>query len=127
MAEVGSVAWQFERIAYFSIPNEGVNFDKVFEMAVEGGANDIKHDEGYIEIFAPVDTFKELSDRLRAANIDSDESDLRMIPKQEITLSVDDTLRVMRVIEEIEALDDIESVYSNLAISEEALAALETE
>ncbi len=127
MAEVGSVAWQFERIAYFSIPAEGVNFDKVFELAVEGGANDIKQDDGYIEIFAPVEAYKELSDRLRAVNIETDESDLRMVPKQEISLSIDDTLRVMKVIEEIEDLDDIESVYSNLAISEEALATLETE
>ena len=127
MAEVGSVAWQFQRIAYFSIPAEGVNFDSVFEMAVEGGANDIKQESDYIEIFAPVESFKEISDRLNSANIVPDESDLRMIPKQEVTLSVEETLQVMRVIESIEELDDVESVYSNLSISEEALQALESE
>ena len=127
MAEVGSVAWQFQRIAYFSIPAEGVNFDKIFEMAVDGGANDIKQENDYIEIFAPVETYKELSDRLNSANLEPDESDLKMVPKQEVSLGVNETLQVMRVIESIEELDDVESVYSNLSISEEALQALESE
>jgi YebC/PmpR family DNA-binding regulatory protein len=126
MAEVGSVAWQFDRIAYFSMPAEGVNFDKVFEMAVEGGANDIKQSGDYIEIFAPVEAFKELSERLKTAKIEPDESDLRMVPKQEITLSVEETVKVLKVIEELQDLDDIESVYSNLAVSEEAITAFES-
>jgi len=127
MAEVGSVAWQFQRIAYFSIPAKGVDFDKVFEMAVESGANDIKQDDEYIEIFAPVEAFKSISDRLNLANIETDESDLRLVPKQEIVLSLEETLQVMRVVEKIEELDDVDSVYTNLSISEEALQALESE
>ena len=45
MGEVGSVSWQFDRIAYFGIEGEGVNFDKVFELALDGGANDITQDK----------------------------------------------------------------------------------
>lgn len=127
MAEMGSVAWQFDRVAYFAIPAAGVNFDKVFELAVEGGANDVKQDEDYIEIFAPVEAFKNLSDRLKKENIEIEEQNLRMIPKQEISLSLDDTLKVMRVIEEVEDLEDVENVFSNLQVSDEAWAALESE
>lgn len=127
MAEMGSVAWQFDRVAYFAIPADGVNFDKVFELAVEGGANDVKQDEEYIEIFAPVETFKSLSDHLKKENIEIEEQDLRMVPKQEMSLSLDDTLKVMRVIEEVEDLEDVENVFSNLQVSEEAWAALESE
>jgi len=127
MAEMGSVAWQFDRVAYFAIPAAGVNFDKVFELAVEGGANDVKQDEEYIEIFAPVEVFKSLSDRLKKENIEIEEQDLRMIPKQELSLSLDDTLKVMRVVEEVEDLEDVESVFSNLQVSDEAWAALESE
>ena len=127
MAEMGSVAWQFDRIAYFSIPSEGVDFDKIFELSVEGGANDVRQEDGYIEIFSPVEAFKALSNRLSKENINIEEESLRMVPKQEISLSLDETLKVMRVIEAIEDLEDVESVYSNLAISEEALAALESE
>ena len=69
MAEVGSVAWQFNHICYFSIPAEGVNFDKVFEVAVEHGADDITTDGEFIEIFGPVDSFKELSDALKIGRL----------------------------------------------------------
>jgi YebC/PmpR family DNA-binding regulatory protein len=127
VAEMGSVGWQFDRIAYFAIPAAGVNFDKVFELAVEGGANDVKQDEDYIEIFAPMEAFKSLSVRLEKEKIEIEEQDLRMIPKQEITLGLEDTLKVMRVIEEVEDLEDVESVYSNLDITKEAMAALENE
>ncbi len=128
LGEVGSVSWQFDHIAYFGIEGEGVIFDKVFELALEGGANDITQDEdGYIEIFAPVDAFKTISDQLKGANIEIDEAELRMVPKQEIALETEQTLKVMRLIEEIEDLDDVQSVYSNLAVSDEALAAMEEE
>jgi YebC/PmpR family DNA-binding regulatory protein len=127
MAEMGSVAWQFDRVAYFALPAAGVNYDKVFELAVEGGANDVKQDAEYIEIFAPVEVFKSLSDRLKKESIEIEEQDLRMIAKQEMSLSLDDTLKVMRMVEEVEDLEDVESVYYNLQVSDEAWAAMETE
>ncbi len=128
MGEVGSVSWQFDRIAYFGIEGEGVNFDKLFELALEGGANDITQDEeGYIEIIAPVEAFKTISDLLKNANIEIDEAELRMLPKQELALPIDQTIKVMRLIEDIEDLDDVQSVYSNLEVSDEALAAMEEE
>jgi YebC/PmpR family DNA-binding regulatory protein len=124
MGESGSVAWQFRRIAYFSFPSERLNFDTVFELAVEGGADDIVEDDGYIEIFAPVEAYKMLGDRLRAAKIQAEEAELRMIPNQELELDKDATLKAMRAIESLEDLDDVQNVFSNLKISDEALAVL---
>jgi len=126
LGEAGSVAWQFKRSAYFAFPAAGKDFDKVFELAVDGGADDITSDDDSIEIIAPVESFKILSDKLRHAGITLEEAELRMLPTQEIDLSVDDTLQVMRTIEGVEDLDDVQNVYSNLHISEEAMAALET-
>ncbi|NMC46110.1 MAG: YebC/PmpR family DNA-binding transcriptional regulator [Chloroflexi bacterium] len=128
MGEVGSVSWQFDRIAYFGIEGKGVDFDKLFELALEGGAEDIDQDEeGYIEITAPVDAFKTISDLLKDAKIEIDEAELRMVPKQEIGLDGEKTVKIMRLIENIEDLDDVQNVYSNLEVSEEALAAMEEE
>jgi transcriptional/translational regulatory protein YebC/TACO1 len=127
MGEGGSVGWQFTRTAYFSIPAAGKDFDKIFELAVEGGANDVENDGESIEIFAPVESFKTISDRLRAAGIQVEEAELKMIPNQEMELGVEDTLQVMRAIETLEDLDDVQAVYSNLRISEEAMAALESD
>jgi YebC/PmpR family DNA-binding regulatory protein len=125
MGEVGSVGWQFDRVAYFSFPSTAMNYDKAFELGIEVGANDVLDDNGTIEIVAPVDMFKEIADRLHAAGVQPEEAGLRMIPKQEMELSVDQTVHVMKAIEAIEELDDVQNVFSNLKMTEEALTALE--
>ena len=125
MGELGSVAWQFDRVAYFAFPASAMNYDKAFELGIEAGANDVNDDNGTIEIIGPVDTFKDIADRLHAAGVQPEEAGLRMIPKQELELNVDQTVHVMRALEGIEELDDVQNVFSNLKVSEEALAALE--
>jgi YebC/PmpR family DNA-binding regulatory protein len=127
MGEIGSVSWQFKRSAVFSFPNEGNSFDKIFELAVEGGADDVTQDDDEITVVAPVESFKTLVDRFRAAKIIPDEAGLRMLPNQEMELGVGDTLQVMRTIEALEEMDDVQNVYSNLKISDEAMAAMESE
>lgn len=125
MGESGSVAWQFNRAAYFGFDLEGRSEDNIFELAVEGGADDVTFDDGWVEIIGPVDAFKTISDQLRAAKIEAEDAELRMMPKQEMDLDVEDTLKVMRVIDALDELDDVMNVYSNLSISEAALASLE--
>jgi YebC/PmpR family DNA-binding regulatory protein len=127
MGETNSVAWQFRRVAYFTFHSAGKNFDQIFELAVEGGADDVQNDGSTVEIIAPVESFKSLLDSLHKAGIQPEEAELRMLPTQELELSVDATLQVLRTIETLEELDDVLSVYHNLRISEEALTALETE
>jgi YebC/PmpR family DNA-binding regulatory protein len=124
MGEAGSVAWQFTRAAYFSFPAEGVEFDKVFEMAVDNGADDCSSEDDAIEIVAPVESFKALSDALNKMGIRPEEAGLRMLPNQESELGIEETQQVLRAIEAIEDLDDVQQVYSNLKISEEAMEAL---
>jgi YebC/PmpR family DNA-binding regulatory protein len=125
MGEVGSVGWQFDRVAYFSFPVSAMNFDKAFELGIEAGANDVLDDNGTVEIIGPVDTFKDIADRLHAAGVQPEEAGLRMIPKQEVELPVEQTVHVMKALETIEELDDVQNVFSNLKMTEEALAALE--
>jgi YebC/PmpR family DNA-binding regulatory protein len=127
MAELGSVSWQFEHICYFSIPAKGIDFDKVFELAVEGGADDVTEDEDYYEIFGPLEAFKDISDKLKSAGIEPEEAELRFQAKQEMELDTEKTLKVMHVIEMLEDLDDVQNVFSNLSMSEEALSELEAE
>jgi YebC/PmpR family DNA-binding regulatory protein len=127
MAEAGSVAWQFQRMAYFSFPASQLDYDRAFELAVEAGAEDVTQDGENIEIIAPVESFKEVADKLHAAGVHPEEAGLRYIAKQEIELNVEDTLQVLKVIEALEDLDDVQNVYHNLKLTDEALAAVETE
>src|SRR5271157_5665424 len=125
MAEAGAVSWQFKRASYFSFPSSALNYDKAFELAVDAGAEDVNEDGGNIEIIGPVEAFKKVSDALKAAGVAADEAGLRMIAKQDVELEKDATLSVLRSIESLEELDDVQNVFHNLKISEEALAALE--
>jgi len=127
LGENGSVAWQFERIAFFSFLEEKMDFDAAFELAIEAGADDVTNEDGIIEIVGPVNSFKDMGDALRATNIEVEDAGLRMEPKQEMALSVEDTLQVLKVVESLEELDDVQNIYHNMSISDDVIAALEAE
>jgi YebC/PmpR family DNA-binding regulatory protein len=127
MGEAGSVAWQFKRQAYFALPAKGVDFDEVYMLAAEGGAEDVTLEDDVIEVVGPVEAFKTISDQLRAANLQPEEASLRMVANQEIDLGPDETMQVMRCIDALDELDDVQNVYSNLHISDEVMASIESE
>jgi YebC/PmpR family DNA-binding regulatory protein len=124
MGQEGSVSWQFTRKSFFNIPADRATYDGLFEIAVEGGADDVLEEDDYFEIIGPVDAFKNIFDELKAASITPDDSGLRMDPNQEIALDLEETIQVMKVIDLLEELDDIQEVYSNLKITDEALEGL---
>ena len=82
-------------------------------------------DEEVTEIVGPVESYKTISDQLKSAGILVDEAGLRMMPNQELDLEIEQTIKVMKVIDAIEELDDVQDVYSNLKISNDAMAVLE--
>lgn len=127
LAENGSVSWQFSRMAYFSLKEEGLNFDKIFELAVEAGADDIQQDDGYIEIFGTLESYKTISEALKQATLKPEDAKLRYVAKQEVELPKDQTMAVLRLIDSLEESDDIQNVYSNLSVSDEIWDALESE
>ena len=121
MGQEGSVSWQFTRKSFFNIPCGNHTFDDLFEIAIETGADDVVEEDEFFEIVGPVEIFKKIHDRLKEAKITPETSGLRMDPNQEIELNLEDTLQVMKTIDILEELDDIQEVYSNLKISDEAL------
>lgn len=124
MGQEGSVSWQFTRKSHFNIPCGDHTFDELFEIAIETGADDVIEEEEYIEIIGPVEIFKNLHDQLKEAEIVPETAGLSMDPNQEMELSLEETLQVMKVIDLLEELDDIQEVYSNLKITDEALEGL---
>lgn len=125
MGEAGSVGWQFRRVAYFAIESAGQDPDKIFEVGVEAGADDVIFLDDVIEIIGPVESFKAISNALTRAKIAPEEAELRYIPNTENELPVEDALQVLRLVETLEDLDDVQSVYHNLALTDEVLAQLE--
>jgi len=125
MADAGAVSWQFVRSAYFVVPSESADPDEVFEAAVEAGAEDVILGEEDIEIIAPVEAYKAISDALEALGAEVADASLRMIPNSVVSLSAEESLQVMRMTEHLEDLEDVQTVFSNLDVTEEAVALLE--
>ena len=124
MAEAGSVSWQFNRIASFSFPLGDHDPDKIFELAVEAGADDVSFDTE-VEIVGPLDSFKAISESLRAAKIHPEEAGIRMVPTNELELRDEETLQVLKLVETLEEMDDIQNVYHNMKVSDAVWAHLE--
>ena len=125
MAEPGAVGWQFDRKSYFAFPASQLSYDKAFELGIEAGADDVVDGGETVDIYGPVDAFKTIADALQKANVHPEEAGLRMVAKQEIELDVESTLKFMKMVESIEELDDVQDVFHNVKVSDEALAALE--
>ena len=126
MAEAGAVGWQFARKAYITVPAEGNDPDKILEIAADAGADDVIPSDDEIEVFAPAESFHAVVQALEKASVKIVESELRMEPNQRIELAPEEAAQVMKLIEQLEELDDVQNVYSNLEITDAALAALET-
>ncbi len=127
MAEAGAVGWQFTRKAYVTVPAEGNDPDDVFMLAADAGAEDVLPGDEEIEIFAPADKFHSVVQALDKAGIKISESELRMEPNQKMELPPDQAVSVMRLIERLEELDDVQSVFTNLEFTDEALKAMEAQ
>ncbi|NLE83363.1 MAG: YebC/PmpR family DNA-binding transcriptional regulator [Chloroflexi bacterium] len=126
LASNGSVMWQFERKAVYSVKSDGHNFDKAFEAALEAGADDVTEEDGYIEIIGATETFKDIHDSLVAARLHIEDAGLRMIPNQEVELDFGDTISILKLINNLEDNDDVQNVYSNLKFSDEHVEALDS-
>jgi YebC/PmpR family DNA-binding regulatory protein len=125
MAEAGAVAWQFERKGYIAVAPNGVDQDALFEVAVEAGADDVVFSDDLIEVFAELSDFQAVRQALEDAGIAFETAELSMVPKTPMQLSEKETFQVMGVIDDLEDLDDVQQVYSNLDISDEILAKYE--
>jgi YebC/PmpR family DNA-binding regulatory protein len=125
MAEAGSVSWQFNRVSVFSFSLGDHDPDQIFELAVEAGADDVTFDNDTAEIVGPIEAFKAISVALKQINIKPDEAGLRMVATNEIQLEDSETLQVLRLVEALEELDDVQNVYHNMSVSDAVWTQLE--
>ena len=124
MGESGSVAWQFDPKGYIVLNTEGKDQDDIFEAALEIGADDIEFSDGIAEVFTESTDLKIAQDAFSAHGYDIENAELIMKPRVLIDLDAKTTESVMSLIENLEDLDDVTNVYSNLEISDELLAAM---
>jgi len=127
MAEAGAVGWGFEQRGYISAPRNGQSEDKLFEMALEAGADDVDIGEELVEIYTAPDQLHAVRVALEKAGLKAESAELVMKPRNLADLAPKDAMSVMGLLDALEELDDVQQVYSNLNFSEEAVAQYEAQ
>ncbi len=124
MGESGSVAWQFDPKGYITLSTVGKNEDDLFEAALQAGADDIEFSDSIAEVYTESGDLKIVQDAFAIRGYKIEDAELIMKPRVLIALDAKETESVMSLIENLEDLDDVTGVYSNLEISDELLAAM---
>jgi YebC/PmpR family DNA-binding regulatory protein len=118
MGTEGSVAFQFKHCGQM-IFAPGTSEDKVMEVALEAGAEDvIADDEGAIEVLTSTADFEVVKNALEAAGLTADMAEVTMRAENSIDLSGDDAAKMQKLLDILEDLDDVQNVFHNATISE---------
>jgi len=123
----GCVSWLFSRKGYVAIEPGDQDPEEVALVAIDAGAEDIEIGEGMVEVYTRVEDFKEVQEVLSAASCKIASAELSWLPQTTASLDEDETAKVMRLLEALEELDDVQGVFSNLEISDEAVAKYEAQ
>ncbi len=120
----GSVGYLFTKTGIVLLP-AGVDENQVMDIALEAGAEDVlTQEDGSIEVLVDPEGLAGVRQALEAAGLALDAAEVTMRASTTVALGVDDAEKMIRLIERLEDLDDVQSVYSNADISEEILAKL---
>ena len=118
----GSVAWQFDRKGQIVIDASRYGEDAVFEAAIEAGAEDVTGDGEEFVVTCDAADFISVQDGIKAAGIESASAELTRIAKNEIAVAGRDAAKLLKLLDMLEELDDVQKVHSNADIDEAVLA-----
>ncbi|MDD1612095.1 MAG: YebC/PmpR family DNA-binding transcriptional regulator [Methylococcaceae bacterium] len=118
----GSVAYLFTKAGIISYA-EGIDEDALMEAALEAGANDVvTNDDGSIDVMTSPEDYMAVKEALIAAGYEPDNAEITMQASTNTELEAEDAEKMLRLIDRLEDLDDVQNVYSNADISEEIIA-----
>jgi YebC/PmpR family DNA-binding regulatory protein len=118
----GSVAYLFTKTGVIGYA-AGVDEDRLMEVALEAGAEDVVgNDDGSMDVLAGPENFEAVRDALVRAGLPPDSAEVTMRASTSVQLEQDDAEKMVRLLERLEDLDDVQNVYSNADISEDVLA-----
>ena len=125
LGETGCVAWLFDQRGVITVDTDGGDPDEVSLSAIDAGAEDVQPEDGAVEVYTAPTELDAVRSALAEQGAHIVGAELAMVPKTQIALDAKTAASTLRLMERLEDLDDVQKVYSNLEISEEALAAYE--
>jgi YebC/PmpR family DNA-binding regulatory protein len=115
----GSVAYLFHKKGVITFPPHA-DENKLMAVALEAGAEDMTiHQDGSVDIFTSPDCYENVDRALKAAGLQPESSDILMLAENEVSLSKENVEKLLKLIDMIEDLDDVQNVYANANISDE--------
>jgi len=120
MGESGCVSWMFHQKGLFVFDRNEVDEDALMEAALEAGAEDVqdKVDEGCFEVTSDPADFTQVQETLEAANIKPQVAEISWIPENTVHVEGETAEKLLRLIERLEDLDDVQNVYANYDIDD---------
>ena len=120
LGATGSVAFQFSKKGYIAVEKGAASEDALMEAALEADADDVvTNDDGSIEVMTDPYQFGEVKEALEKAGFTAEFGEVTMKPLNDTELAGDDALRMQKLLDAIESLDDVQAVYSSAAMDEE--------
>src|SRR5919107_267621 len=122
----GSVAYLFERKGVILVPREGVDEDELMELALEAGAEDVETMESDYRVVTAPEDFTAVRDSLREAGVTFENAEITMQPQNSVELDSTTARQTLRLMDALEDNDDVQEVYANFDISDEVMAEVAT-
>ncbi len=122
LGESGSVGWMFDQVGQIIVEADGDRGDELTMAAIDAGASDVVAADGVVEIYTESADLHRVQESISGAGYEIENAELIMRPKTMVDLDVDIATKVLRLVDRLEELDDVQTVYSNLEVSDELLA-----
>lgn len=126
LGTTGCVSWLFSQKGMIIVPQEGVSEEKLIEIALESGAEDIKQEANNFIIYTQPADLEQVKHALQKENIKIQVCEVSMIPQSSVRLEGEDARRMLALMESLEDHDDVQNVYSNFDVPEEIMAEAES-
>jgi YebC/PmpR family DNA-binding regulatory protein len=123
LGESGCVAWTFEKKGRIAFDKGTADEDKLFEVALEAGADDVRTEEGELVVITSTDVFEAVKSAIDEAGLKYTSAEITMIPQNSVRIEGKEAEQMLRLMEALEDSDDVQNVYSNFDISEELMQA----
>jgi YebC/PmpR family DNA-binding regulatory protein len=131
LGEPNSVAWQFTSRGYlvYNLVDDdgaptGLDGEEIFMAALEAGADDVVVSDDVVEVYTDRELFAEVTRAMTEAGYEPASADLTMLPNQSVTLDAEGGTAVLRLVEQLDELDDVSNVYHNLELTDDVVAAI---
>src|SRR5579859_3142617 len=123
MAEAGAVGWMFHRKGEITVPKEAASEEKLLDLVLEAGAEDMKDDGSAWYIVTPPESLETVKEALVKGGITPASAEIGMVPQNYIKLTGAQATQMLRLVEALEEHDDVQHVYANFDIDESEIQA----